>query len=266
MKAVVVRLTLACISLTIISLMLTGIGYARIDPESVVGIWLFDEGEGIVAKDSSGKGLEGEIVGDPKWVDGKLGRGLKFGEPGNYVKVPDDDVLNLTTFTVTCWGKLHKTDTWQQLMGKADAEGNDGNYYFQILGGGETVAIAFSQGHNQRKFAKSETIVTDGKWHHMAGTYDLKNLRIYVDGIIERESEYKGPPDQVPDPLSIGGTSSGGHPVRGALDEIGIFNKVLSDNDIESIMTKGLERALGISAVFSAGKVATTWATIKAQY
>ncbi|MDE0555538.1 MAG: hypothetical protein OXI24_15055 [Candidatus Poribacteria bacterium] len=36
-------------------------GYAKIDPKTVVGIWLFDEGNGKVAEDLSGNGHDGEL-------------------------------------------------------------------------------------------------------------------------------------------------------------------------------------------------------------
>ncbi len=52
------RLTIICISCIIVSLMFAGQSYAQVDQETVVGIWLFDEGGGDVAKDSSGNGNE----------------------------------------------------------------------------------------------------------------------------------------------------------------------------------------------------------------
>ncbi|MBC8235903.1 hypothetical protein H8E77_40680, partial [bacterium] len=46
------RLTIIGISFLVISLMFVGLGNAKIDPDTVVGIWLFDEGKGDIAKDS----------------------------------------------------------------------------------------------------------------------------------------------------------------------------------------------------------------------
>lgn len=54
-----------------------GISYAKIDPETVVGIWLLNEGEGDVAKDSSENGFDGTIEG-AEWVDGRFGSALSF--------------------------------------------------------------------------------------------------------------------------------------------------------------------------------------------
>ncbi|HID56913.1 TPA: LamG domain-containing protein [Candidatus Poribacteria bacterium] len=44
------------------------------DPNSVVAIWLFDEGHGKTVRDSSGNGNDGVINGDPKWVEGRFGQ------------------------------------------------------------------------------------------------------------------------------------------------------------------------------------------------
>ena len=51
------------ISLIIVGFMFVHLGNADIDPESIVGAWLFDEASGKVAKDSSDKGNDGDLVG-----------------------------------------------------------------------------------------------------------------------------------------------------------------------------------------------------------
>ena len=52
-------------------------GLAKIDPDSITGMWLFNEGKGGTAADASGNGNDGEIHG-AKWVDGKFGKALEF--------------------------------------------------------------------------------------------------------------------------------------------------------------------------------------------
>jgi hypothetical protein len=46
----------------------------------------------------------------------------------------------------------------------------------------------------------------------------------------------------------------------GSIDEVAIFNVVLGEDDFKSIITKGLK---AISVVFPAGKLTTTWGSIK---
>ncbi|MFC1713538.1 hypothetical protein ACFL6S_07720 [Candidatus Poribacteria bacterium] len=50
------------------------------------------------------------------------------------------------------------------------------------------------------------------------------------------------------------------------IDEVAILNRVLTEDEINTIMTKGLDKALGITAVFPANKLATRWSTVKCQY
>ena len=70
------KATLLCISLIITNLVLvTQIG-AKIDLETAMGIWLFDENKGAMAKDLSGNNNHGQIQ-VAEWVTGKFGKALK---------------------------------------------------------------------------------------------------------------------------------------------------------------------------------------------
>ena len=85
---------------------------AEIDPDTIVGMWLFDEGKGNVATDESGNGLDGGFEGKPKWVDGKFGQALEFDGKSAYVQIPGHD--NPTkAITVSAWAKS-ANDTWNQ--------------------------------------------------------------------------------------------------------------------------------------------------------
>ena len=79
------RLTIIGISFIVISLMFANLSYAKIDEASIIGMWLFDEGEGDVALDSSGNGNNGKLMNDPKWVEGKFGKALSCDGVDDYV-------------------------------------------------------------------------------------------------------------------------------------------------------------------------------------
>ena len=80
------------LAIFVISLMLTSISYAKIDPKAIVAVWLFDEGAGKVAKDSSLNGINGEFMGNPKWVKGKFGKALEF-DGDDYVDCGEPEEL-----------------------------------------------------------------------------------------------------------------------------------------------------------------------------
>jgi len=61
------------------------------------------------------------------------------------------------------------------------------------------------------------------------------------------------------DPLMLGGGTI--WPFKGIIDDVGLFNKALSADDIKNIMNDGLSSTLAV--VSSLGKLTTTWAEIK---
>ena len=68
------RLAFVFASFMVIGLRLSD---AAIDPQIIVGIWLFDEGKGDVAQDASPNGYDGQING-AKWDKGQFNQALSF--------------------------------------------------------------------------------------------------------------------------------------------------------------------------------------------
>jgi hypothetical protein len=52
-------------------------GLCKIDQRSIVGLWLFEEPDGLIAKDFSGNGNDGQFKGAPVRVAGKYGKALE---------------------------------------------------------------------------------------------------------------------------------------------------------------------------------------------
>ncbi len=80
---------------------------AKIDPKTVVGIWLFDEGTGKIAKDLSENGNDGELKEGTKWEDGQFGQAVIFDGKDDYVEILPSPLFNPEVFTVTFW--MHPT-------------------------------------------------------------------------------------------------------------------------------------------------------------
>ena len=78
--------------------------------------------------------------------------------------------------------------------------------------------------------------VWDNAWHHLVGTYDGKRVRLYVDG----DEIGSGFQDSIPPIMYNGGNLHIGHFrfsafYEGLLDEIRIYNKVLSAVEIQML-------------------------------
>jgi hypothetical protein len=257
------RFTVVVLSLILISFMFVGLSYA-IDEGSILGMWLFDEGEGDTAKDSSANGNDGQING-AQWVDGKFGKALEFDGAESV------DMGNLQfagSVTITFWAKPSNVAAGRQnILCKAyGGEGcltmePDGNlsFYWGDCGGNCDPYV---------EVARPVGAFVDNEWIHVAEVRDvsIREYNMYKNGVVEATDTWVECGDHpcgdavASDlPLLVGDGYAG--KFIGIVDEVAIFNVVLSEDDINSIMLNGLENT--ITAVSPSGKLATTWGGIK---
>jgi len=85
----------AFVCLSFLFCLVTAPANSAIDKSSIVAVWLFDEGSGQVAHDSSENGNDAEFQGQPKWVDGKFSKALWFNGSTDYIAAPDSESLDI---------------------------------------------------------------------------------------------------------------------------------------------------------------------------
>ena len=225
---------------------------------ALVGVWLFDEDQGLTAKDASGNGHDGNIKG-AKWVEGKIKGALEFDGNGNIVEIPHDNVFDLTEYTISAWVKTEPTGKWQTVIGKEPVAGNPRNYGIFVAGNTNLLGVNYTTA-GAWKTAFSKTVAADGKWHHVAATFDGTHLRAYFDGVMEGETKTEIPPDHNTEPVRIGrwGNPRGDY-WSGVLDEVAMFNRALTEDEIQDI-TMNMRDALAVEAL---GKLTVTWGALK---
>ena len=106
-------------------------------------------------------------------------------------------------------------------------------------------------------FCIGTSIVADGNWHHLAGTWDGSTMKIYVDGKLENSVPTVGKISANEEVLCIGAAEGQAIPLKGIIDEVKIYNKALSEGEMDELM-----RSV-ISAIAPADKLSTTWGAIK---
>ena len=245
-KAILVWGILICMSV-----MSPNISFAKLDVETVLGIWFFDEGKGGTTKDSSKNGNDGEIV-DAEWVDGKFDKALKF-EGGGHVAVGDfsdyEDEVSIVAFIKTpaapAWSDIIVGPCGDVILTLRDHKLNFAGQCAQPIP------------HN----TWSKTLLNDDKWHQIAGTYDGKKVNVYVDGELEASNAAAGPFKA--GPKYIGSRDDKQEAFTGLIDEIAFFNVALSEDDVKSIADTGLSVALGFAAISPQAKLTTAWAKLK---
>jgi hypothetical protein len=96
-------------------------------------------------------------------------------------------------------------------------------------------------GGNHMEANADSAIVFDGDWHHIVGTIKSNDMaKLYVDGVLIATDDPTGGSGQwninVIQPLWIGdvqGTS--GHAFVGSIDDVKLFNHVLSDSEVAAL-------------------------------
>ncbi len=231
---------------------------AEINPEDILGIWTFDEGDEEGARDLSGNDHDGEIVGNVELVDGKFGKAIEFA--GGHIVVEHADDMSLETFSLTAWVNVPKiVDPYQFIVGREAWP--DRNYSMWIRPG--TVVVGFTNGGDKQVAGAS---VVGGEWHHVAGTYDGNTLMIYADGIRGGQVSPASTPKTCICPLMIGAQPPGASAglIQGIIDDVAVFKVALEEDDIKRVMEDGL-RTLAL-AVEAKGKLFATWAALKSIY
>lgn len=237
-------------------LIFTNIAFAKIDPASIAGMWLFDEGKGAKANDSIGK-FSGELNGDASWVNGKFGGAIEF-KGADYVQLKGSEqglpFGGVSPFTITAWVENKGGGT---IIGKFNG-GIIGAYILTISGGG---VFSFHREVAPWGLAGTKAIPA-GEFGHVAATYDGAEMKIFVNGKLDTKQDRGAQNNDLATPVLIGARFTQGKPsefFRGILDEVILFNIALDETQIAEVM-KGMSPMKAVSAL---DKMATTWGNIK---
>jgi hypothetical protein len=270
------RLTNVILALVIFYAM--SVNFTHAAPIEGLALYItFDEGEGDLVSDLSGNNNNGTLMGEPKWVDGKEGLALQFSgeENKNYVEVPDHPSLNPQD-EITCAAWIYSDDYKPTggIISKYIGAGNQRSYDLHMHHDTALAINTACSSNGAYQIGTSTTvvntdpdIVANGEWSHVAMTFKAGDfLRIYVNGKLSAETQ-AGATESLFDnnvPLLIGtdfqiGGAHNGQPreFTGIIDEVVIFNRALSEDEIKLVMA-GM-----VMPVESFGKLTIVWGALK---
>ena len=240
----------------------------------VIGAWLFDEGSGDSAKDSSGNGVDGVLIGDPEWVDGKFGKALKF-DPNKYVDFPpplSEKMILEGDFTCMAWMNPHKWESGWNCAFSMQAGSTGGEIYGIYFGnqGGTEILCWTRIGGVAKSATSGQRTLELGKWTHGAITYDGSKLVVYKNGEKAGESPLAGNLDNADRKgrFVINGNYNSldgglGEWCSATIDELLIFDTALTQDEVKAYMERGFKSG---ASVESSGKLATRWSELKVSW
>ncbi|KQX48844.1 LamG-like jellyroll fold domain-containing protein [Paenibacillus sp. Root444D2] len=186
------------------------------------GWWKFDETSGTTAADSNGYNQAATLVNGANWTTGKMNGALHLDGVNDYATLPN--ILNPVGnyFTATAWVKLDASSgTVQEIL---QQDGTNGKIWLYrrpeatlgtYLGGTPLL---------------STNTIPIGSWVFVAVSYDTSTVRLYLNGSLEAsaaktlQSETSG--------MLVGVSKTSDSYWNGGIDNLRIYNRQLSDNDI----------------------------------
>jgi hypothetical protein len=224
----------------------------------LVGLWSFDGPDMFTnVRDGSGQGNHGNLIsfGATSTVvtPGRIGQGLKFDGSNDYIESVDiGEIDSATALTVCAWVQPNQNSHDGGIVYKGpSASITDGVLLFQdVVGvGGNNLYsffIAESGGTDTVRVESAANSAVVNKWAHLCGTYlegSASGLRLYLDG-----SEVSGSPvstasisgiDATTNKLWIGDRDGSGNNFSGKIDDVRIYNRVLSASEVTHLYNLG---------------------------
>ena len=190
-------------------------------------------------KDVTGNGHDGTILGTVTYVDGPAGKGkaLLFpGTPGNAVNLGTFNPSEKTDMlSVSLWAKWNGlSNQWQGLIGKRDTWAASETMW-QIEAAQTTGVL--SLGRYNISVGSGNQVLKVGEWTHIAVTFDKATARFYVNGVQTGSGAFSFGPDTEAS-LQFGCDSADGNAFNGALDEVRLYDIVLTPAEILALAGK----------------------------
>jgi len=165
---------------------------------------------------------------------GKFGGGFEFDGAGDFISVPDASGLDfLPEFTLSVWFKTLTTGIDRGLMNKLNGFDCTNNNFLLYINTADKVRICTQ--NNPKNEALTTTLIEANRWYHVVATANATNLTIYLDGILEDIGNKQNATTNTDDILTIGSVSTTAQFFNGTLDEVLIFNRSLSAQEISAL-------------------------------
>ena len=216
----------------------------------LMGHWKLDDGNGMVAHDSSGRGHDGNLVNmeEGDWTEGRIIGALQFDGDNEYVNMGSESDFDVLRVSISAWVKPDTSASSQHPAGiltkvaeqyySLDLDMRDENpkVYFSIDGGGGGGYVTTPSG------------VPNDVWTHVVATYGTNEyMNIYTNAVLAQSGvSSKGEIEPSTQELLMGRNpgytidgSSWDNYFAGTIDDVWLFDYGLSAGEVNTLYLAG---------------------------
>ena len=195
---------------------------------------------------------------------GVIGKAVHLNGEGDYLRVLNDDQINLTSLSLSVWAKTKgfvpspsdlETTPHQIIFHK------EGQYEAGIFGSGidhsylEEKEISFAYG-DRWTWLDTNVYATANRWKHYVVNISPTSAQLYIDGVLVKDITVSKSVSKTTNDLLIGARDNGSVYTpraffKGWIDDFRIYSRALSDDEVSSLYLLGdnekLVKLLGAS-------------------
>jgi hypothetical protein len=229
-----------------ISLTLSAFGQVPnyVPTDGLVGWWPFNGN----ANDESGNGNNGIVNGAALTADrfGGMNQAYNFNGISNYIDVGNPSLLGNNPASYTQAGWVFFFDFSDAFVFMSKRHDNSGNDWATPVAGtnGKFIFFADDAFYENAPMAQSNVLIVN-QWYHVVFVKSLDNYSIYVDGVLIdniTDSHVMGGSNNN---LIIGAQLAWPEYMKGKLDDIGVWNRALTQEEIIALYN-GCQQSISV--------------------
>lgn len=191
---------------------------------------------------------------------------LDFDGTDDYVNIPGLSTNGFSGLTIEAWVYAHSFNTPGTPDNNiSEIAGREASSLLRIgdedsgeLDENDKAQFVITTSNGDKKCSGTSDLALN-TWYHIAGTYDGSNMRLYVNGILEKTVSHTGNIVSVAD-QQIGGTTTERY-FDGMMDEVRIWNDARSETEIRANMYEELAGTkTGLVAYYKLNETSSTTA------
>lgn len=215
--------------------------------DGLVGWWKLNEGSGTSAVDSSGQGNTGTLTNGPTWVSGKRAQAVSFDGSDDYIQLPAQLIAIGNTFTFTAW--IYFTGSLTTRYTVFGQENAASAFMFEVgQGPGSAGTGRVGSLYSGQVDADSVSgVLLVNTWTHIAYTKNGTGATstIYINGrSVGLATNIGLTYSNSSGTKAIGRRSAASQVFSGSIDDVRLYNRVLTETEIKAIYMAGTPAAV----------------------
>jgi hypothetical protein len=205
--------------------------------QTPIASYNFNEGTGTLAADSSGNNNNLTMSSSSAWTaTGKNSKAASFNGTTNSQAANSSTLAIAATGTMEVWFKPNTLGQWHGLISKGNNNTDSAHNYALEIDSSNKASCTLGDGAAITNIISTAALLSTTAFTHIACTWDGTNIKIYINGTLDKTAAQTVTPASNTSPLFIGQFGGGNDITNGVIDDVRLYNRALSSTEVTTDM------------------------------